>query len=99
MNVFILIVIIVFLLGPLRRPLLRSARFTIPAMVGFLVCFAIIVASATMGGAPSEVAVLFGLPAAFLFACLFGAEIKKWCDRVFGPRQQQQEPPRQQGRQ
>lgn len=94
MSVFLLIVVIVLLVGPLRRPLLRNARFTVPALLIFLVSFAVIVASATMGGAPSQLAVLFGLPA----ACLFGAEIKKWCDRIFGPRQQQQQYPRRQQR-
>lgn len=98
MSVFFLIVLSILLLGPLRRPLLRPclrhARFTVPAMIAFPVSFAIIYASATAGGAPSQAVVLFALPAAFLFACLFGAEIKRWYDRVFGPRQQQQPPQR-----
>lgn len=94
MSVFFLIVLLILLLGPLRRSLLRHARFTVPAMIAFPVSFAIIYASATAGGAPSQAVVLFALPAAFLFACLFGAEIKRWCDRVFGPRQQQQPPQR-----
>lgn len=99
MGVFLLIVLIVLLIGPLRRPLLHNARFSIPFIVGFLACFAAVFVSATMAGAPPQAVVLFGLPAAFLFACLFGAEIKKWCDGVFGPGQhQQRHTRRQQGR-
>jgi len=103
MKLLLLIVSLVLFFGPLRRPLFGNgrARFSIPALFGFLVCFVAIVVSATMAGVPPQMAILFGVPAAFLFAALFTAEISRWCNRVFGPRQQQrpQRRPRQQPRQ
>ena len=100
MKVLLLIVFSVLFLGPLRRPLLRTARFSIPAMVGFVIGLGIVLFATCGLGVPSGVIILIGTLAGLVMACLFGAEIKRWCDQVFGPRQQQrpQRRPRQQPR-
>ena len=99
MKVLLLIVFSVLFLGPLRRPLLRTARFSIPAMVGFVIGLGIVLFATHGLGVPSGVIILIGPLAGLVMACLFGAEIKKWCEQVFGPRQQRpQRRPRQQPR-
>ena len=91
MSVFFLIIVLVLFLGPLRRPFLRNARFTIPATVGFFTGFGIIIMAARASGVLRGEVVLLGLLAAIVFACLFGEELKKLCDRVFGPKQQRRD--------
>ena len=103
MKVLLLIVSLVLFFGPLRRPLFGNgrARFSIPAMVGFIIGLGIVFFATCGLGVPSGVIILIGPLAGLVMACLFGAEIKRWCDQVFGPRQQQQPQrrPRQRPRQ
>lgn len=98
MSVFFLIVLIVLFLSPLRRPFFHHWRFTVPATVGFIIGFGVGVFAARMARLPDAAAGLVGLVVAIGLACSLGGAFKGWCDRILGPRQQQQQYPRQQRR-
>lgn len=79
MSWVIAIVIIVLVVGPLRRPFFRQWRFNLPALVWGIGSF--IVMSRLMNERdpswfPLTVAVFVGLGA--------GAAVKEWLDDVFG---------------
>ena len=94
-SVLLLIVLIVLFLGPLRSPLFRNWRFTVPATVGFVFGFGVGIFAARMARLPDAAVGLVGLTVAIGLACSLGGALKGWCDKVFGPRQQQQQ--REQG--
>jgi 4-hydroxybenzoate polyprenyltransferase len=82
MLVFFLV--IALLLGPLRRPVLKHARFTIPAIAGGVVGFLLGSYVATMAGLPPPLAALLSLVAAGALALNLGEASKDWFDRTFG---------------
>lgn len=88
MGIVILIIVIVLFLGPLRRPYLRNGRFTIPATIGLFIGLGIGGVVAQLAGLPPGLAGLVGLVTGIGLACSFGEGFKKWCDRVFGRREQ-----------
>lgn len=85
MKSLLLITVIILCLGPLRR----NARFFIPAAFGLFIGFGVGFFAARMAGLPEGLAGLVGLATAIGLACSLGEAFKRWCDRVFGPRQQQ----------
>jgi len=70
----------------------------VPATVGFIFGFGVGVFAARMARLPDAAAGLVGLVVAIGLACSLGGAFKGWCDRILGPRQQQQQYPRQQRR-
>jgi hypothetical protein len=79
MRTFFFVLVVLLLLGPLRRPFFRNWRFNVPASAGALVAWVVM----SSGMSPSDPrwmplvgAVLVGLGA--------GAAGKQWFDEVFG---------------
>ncbi len=86
MRILLLLLAVVLLAGPLRRPYLRNARFTLPATVGGIVGLSIggLLASAIPA---SPVSALLPLVIGGALAICFGQSAKQWCDQVFGRKQ------------
>ena len=82
----ILILLALLLIGPLRRPYLRRARFTVPATIGAIVAFAVGMCVMTLAGVPPPLSFLIPLAMAAGAALGLGESCKTWCDRTFGER-------------
>jgi hypothetical protein len=84
----LLVLSAVLLLGPLRRPYLRHAIFTVPATVGAIAGYAagnFVVGLATT---PPLIALLLPWVLAFGLGISLGEFCKAWCDQTFGERNQ-----------
>jgi len=83
-----LLLFIAFMLtiGPLRRPILRRAGFTIPAIAGGVVGLVLGSALAAYVRLPPGMAGVVALLGAGAMAMYLGEAFKGWFDRVFGPR-------------
>lgn len=81
-----LILLMIILLGPLRRPYLRHGRYTIPATAGLIV--GLIVGSYVMSlaGVSGLMALAIPIAMALGLAGLWGQTAKGWSDRTFGER-------------
>lgn len=84
MRLLLPLVVIALFVGPLRRPILRDARFTIPAIAGGIAGLLLGSFLATMAGLPPPLAGLVSLVAAGALALNLGEASKDWFDRVFG---------------
>jgi len=84
----LMILTAVLLLGPLRRPYLRHAAYTLPFTAGFIGAF--LFGSYVMGLAGVSAPYSFLIPAAMgIGAALgLGERCKAWCDQTFGGRNQ-----------
>jgi quinol-cytochrome oxidoreductase complex cytochrome b subunit len=82
----VLILLALLLIGPLRRPYLRRARFTVPATIGAIVAFAVGMCVMTLAGVPPPLSFLIPLAMAAGAALGLGESCKVWCDRTFGER-------------
>jgi len=91
MRILLLFLALALLLGPLRRPYLRHARFTFPATIGAIIGFAIGAFIAARAGLPSPLGGLLALVAAGALALHAGEAAKTWVDRVFGPKEKGRE--------
>jgi hypothetical protein len=80
----VLLVIVVLLFGPFRRPYLRHARFSIPATIGCLAGLWLGMSLAAKSGLPPIAAALLTCALAIGFAIGGGEAVKNWCDRLFG---------------
>ena len=87
MRLLLILLLLVVLLGPLRRPLLRHARFTIPGIAGGMAGLAFGSFVAARAGVPAPLAALIALTAAAALGLSFGEACKEWFDRVFGPKE------------
>lgn len=88
METLVLIVVIIFFLGPLRRPFCRHGRFTIPFTVGLFIGFGVGGLLAQAAGLPPELAALVGLVMGISLGSSLGQGFKNWCDGVFGKKEQ-----------
>ena len=84
MRLLLVIFVIALLVGPLRRPLLRRATFTIPAIAGTIVGLGLGMFVAARAGIPGPMAALLGLGAAAAMGVSLGEAFKNWFDRTFG---------------
>ena len=79
MKTFLLIVFVLLILGPLRKPFFRSWRFNVPAVIcGFAAWLMV------SGSIRSHDPRWMPLAVAFFVALGGGASIKSWLDEVFG---------------
>ena len=84
MKTLLLIALFVFLVGPLRRPILRHGRFTIPALIGGIAGVAVgsyLVAKVQL---TSPASLLLPIAMAVSFAAGIGQTCKEWLDGMFG---------------
>ena len=84
MKILLLILVLVLLLGPFRRPFLRRARFTIPATVAGLAAYALGSWVVARSGVQHPVAALIPFAMAAGAAIGAGEAAKRWCDETFG---------------
>jgi len=87
MKTLLLLLIIALLLGPLRRPYLRHARFTVAATLGGLAGLALGGFLAAKAGLGSPFGGLLAIVLAAALAVNIGQACKEWFDRVFGPKE------------
>lgn len=83
----ILIIILLLLAGPLRRPYLRHAAFTVPATVGGIAGFLFGMFVMALAGTPAPFSLLIPLAMAVGAALGLGESVKAWRDRTF-PREE-----------
>jgi len=86
MRSLLILLLLALVLGPLRRPLLRHARFTVPAIIGGILGLALGCFLATRAGLPPLFAALLVLVVAGALAMHLGEACKNYIDRIFGPR-------------
>ena len=91
MRILLVVIVVVLLLGPFRRPYLRHARFSIPATIGCLAGLGLGMSLAAKSGLPPVAATLLMFSLAFGFAIGGGEAVKNWCDKVFGKREKSDE--------
>lgn len=83
MKILLLLLLLALFLGPLRRPYLRNARFSIPATVGAAGGLVLGFYLVGRAGAPPFLALVL----AAALGVSFGEAVAGWCDKVFGPRE------------
>jgi len=85
--IWILVILgLLLLLGPLRRPLLRHARVSVPLVLGAVggALVGLFAAGRAGLGAPESMALMLALAVGFGLG--FGQACKRWCDQYLGPR-------------
>jgi len=87
MKYLIPILLVILFIGPLRRPYLRHARFTIPATIGFLLGTAVGAVTAELAGLPPFAGAVLAWALSIGLAASLGGAFKGWCDRTFGPKE------------
>ena len=82
----ILIVLLELFLGPLRRPYLRHARYTVPATIGALLGLGIGSYVGRRASMPPPHTAVLAMVMAIGLATSFGQAFKSWYDHTFGPK-------------
>ena len=85
MSTLVLIVLAILAVGPLRRPFLRHARFTVPATICFMLGAGIIGTLAEIVGLSDPIVVLMAMVGGVGLALWIGEKSKDYFDRIFGP--------------
>ena len=94
MSTFLVIGLLILLVGPLRRPFLRHARFTVPAFLVNGIGAGIAGTLAQIAGLPLLLASLVAIVVGLSLGLTAGEAYKKWCDRIFGPAEPPDDRPR-----
>ena len=84
MSVLLLIILVVLSVGPLRRPFLRHARFTVPAAIFTPIGAVLGAILAGMVGAPPALVLLFAAVVGIGLGASAGEACKNYFDRVLG---------------
>jgi len=84
MKLLALLLFLAVLLGPLRRPFFRNARFTVPAAVAAVAGLAVGSVLVAKAGLSGLAALLVPFAIACSLASAFGKAFKGWCNEVFG---------------
>lgn len=85
--ILFVIALLLLFLGPLRRPYLRHARFTVPATIGASVGLGLGIYVAAKAGLTPPASILLPLAMAIGLAIGMGGSCKSWCDRVLGKKE------------
>ena len=91
MKTLLLIVILVLIFGPLRRPLLRHIRFLLPAITGAVLGLGLGGYIIAKSGVQGPITILLPLTLAGGLAVTLGEGVKSWSDRVFGRKEQKRD--------
>jgi hypothetical protein len=83
MMTLIVILAVLLLIGPLRRPYLRHAVFSVPATLGGIICYFVGAHVMALAGVAPPFSTLIPLAMGIGGAMGFGESVKAWCDKTF----------------